>query len=163
MKRRYIRNQAMALLLCISFLEGHEQENPTDLGRLGRLHEKIMRSWSEINIARAISPYNAEAFYQRIIKAHLELYEVLCTIASEGNFLSHELAPLYRTFKGLCVSHDSWCTEQKPTTTIGAYYLMIAIMQIWCFAAKGALPPSLEQSVNLLEHEEYGDLGHTAP
>lgn len=163
MKGRYIRNQGVLLLVWMFLIQGHEQDYVAQTSSLKTLQEKIMSSWSEVNIARAISPHNAEAFYHRIIKAHLELYSALCEVASEKNFLSHELIPVYRTLRGLCISHDAWCSEQKRTVTVGPYCLMLAIMQVWCFATKGALPHSVEQSIDLLECEENGEFSNSAP
>lgn len=162
MRGLYIRNKGFLLLLWIFLIRGQEHEE-SHVVNLKDLQEKIMSSWSEVNIARAISPHNAEAFYHRIIKAHLELYSVLCNVASQKNFLSHELLPVYRTLKGLCLSHDAWCSEQKRTITIGAYCLMLAIMQVWCFATKGSLPHSVEQSVDLLECEENSEFSNSTP
>ena len=163
MKGRNIRNQGILLLIGICSMMGQEEEKSLHIIGLKELQEKIMNSWSEVNIARAISPHNSEAFYHRIVKAHLDLYSVLCGVASQEKFLSHELLPVYRTLKGLCASHDAWCSEQKRGVTIGAYCLMLAIMQMWCFATKGSLPSSLEQSIDLLECEENSEFSNTTP
>lgn len=116
---------------------------------LKQLESKIMSSWNEVNIARAISPYSVINFNPRIIRSYSDLYTTLCEGTSQGRFLSHELLSLFRIFKGLCVSHDAWCAEQSPAMTMGAYCLMKAIVHMWRFAVNDELPPQ-EQSVDLL-------------
>lgn len=160
----YMRDRAILVLLWVSCLAGHEGRSSSQADMINKLREKIMHSWSEVNIARAISPHDVDAFYHRIIKAHLELYGALCAFSAKGNVaVPDELLPICRIMKGLCLSHDAWCAEQKRTITIGAYYLMLAITQIWSFATKGSLPDSVEQSVDLLEREEHSEFCYAAP
>lgn len=160
---RYIRDRSMLMIVWISCAQGYEMKNYSQTDIINQLREKIMQSWSEVNIARAISPHHVDVFYHRIIKAHLELYDVLCVFVTRGHPFPEDLLPLYRILKGLYISHKAWCAEQKRSVTIGAYYLMCAILQMWCFATQETLPELNELSVDLSECKEQAELCYTSP
>lgn len=150
MGSRYILN-CMIVCITTSLLCAKEVHQAVQFSNknLEQLEAKIMNSWNEVNIARAISPHGAVKFHNRIVRSYSDLYTTLCEVTSQGRFLSHELLSLFRIFKGLCISHDAWCAEQNSAMTIGAYCLMKAIVHMWRFAVNDELPPK-EQSVDLL-------------
>jgi hypothetical protein len=103
------------------------------------LREKIMCSWAEINRARIISPRYAQHFQSRIIHACLDLYQTLCDTVMHIQLLPHELKATFDLLEGLWASHDALCNEYQPTLSFGSYYLMLAIMKVWCFVEKKTL------------------------
>lgn len=103
---------------------------------VARLNQSIMKSWSEVNMARIIAPRDAQHFHPRIIRAHLELYEILCDVVSHTTLLPHEINATVELLQGLCVSHDALCDEHQYAISFGAYHLMSAIVDVWRFAEK---------------------------